>query len=139
MQAKCAEKAGEVPVGAVVVYDGKIIARGCNSREHDNDPTSHAELIAMRRAAHRLDSWRLSGCTLYVTLEPCPMCAGVIVNSRIDRVVFGAYDEKAGCCTTLYRLCSDTRFNHRADVLGGVMQDECAAVLSEFFKSKRGH
>ncbi len=137
MQAKCAEKCGEVPVGAVVVKDGKIIARGYNRRETDKDPTAHAELIAMRRASKKLNSWRLCGCTLYVTLEPCPMCSGVIINSRMDRVVFGAYDEKAGCCTTLYHMCTDERFNHRAEVLGGVMEDECASVLTEFFKSKR--
>ena len=135
--AACAEKIGEVPVGAVVVKDGKIIARGFNRRESLNDPTAHAELIAMRRAAKRLRSWRLTGCTLYVTLEPCPMCAGVIINSRIDRVVFGAYDDKAGCCTTLYRLPLDERFNHRAEIIGGVMEEECGRVLSEFFKKKR--
>ena len=136
-QAACAERIGEVPVGAVVVKDGKIIARGYNRRESDQDPTAHAELIAMRRAAKKLGSWRLTGCTLYVTLEPCPMCAGVIINARVDRVVFGAYDDKAGCCTTLYRLPMDERFNHRAEIVGGVMEEECGRVLSEFFKSKR--
>ena len=137
MQAKCAYNMGEVPVGAVVVKDGKIIARGFNRRETDNDPTAHAELLAVKRAARKLNSWRLNGCTLYVTLEPCPMCSGMIINSRIDKVVFGAYDPKAGCCTTLYHLCNDERFNHRVQVLGGVMQDECAAILSDFFKDKR--
>ena len=137
MQAKTAFRHGEVPVGAVVVKDGKVISRGYNRRESDRDPTANAELIAMRRAAKKLNSWRLTGCTLYVTLEPCPMCSGVIINSRIDRVVFGAYDAKAGCCTTLYHLCSDERFNHRAEILGGVNEDECGEILSRFFKEKR--
>lgn len=137
MQAKTAFRHGEVPVGAVVVKDGKVISRGYNRRESDRDPTAHAELIAMRRAAKKLNSWRLTGCTLYVTLEPCPMCSGVIINSRIDRVVFGAYDAKAGCCTTLYHLCNDERFNHRAEILGGVNEDECGEILSRFFKEKR--
>lgn len=137
MQAKTAFRHGEVPVGAVVVKDGKVISRGYNRRESDRDPTAHAELIAMRRAAKKLNSWRLMGCTLYVTLEPCPMCSGVIINSRIDRVVFGAYDAKAGCCTTLYHLCNDERFNHRAEILGGVNEDECGEILSRFFKEKR--
>ncbi len=136
-QAKVAYKKGEVPVGAVIVKDGKVISRGYNLRETTNDPTAHAELLAMKRASKKLDSWRLSGCTLYVTLEPCPMCSGVIVNSRIDRVVFGAYDQKAGCCTTLYHLCNDERFNHRAEILGGVMEEDCAKILSDFFKEKR--
>lgn len=136
-QAEVANKKGEVPVGAVVVKDGKVISRGYNLRETTNDPTAHAELLAMKKASKKLNSWRLSGCTLYVTLEPCPMCSGVIVNSRIDRVVFGAYDQKAGCCTTLYHLCNDERFNHRAEILGGVMEDSCAQILSDFFKEKR--
>lgn len=136
-QAEVAYKKGEVPVGAVVVKDGKVIARGYNLRETTNDPTAHAELLAMKKASKKLNSWRLSGCTLYVTLEPCPMCSGVIVNSRIDRVVFGAYDQKAGCCTTLYHLCNDERFNHRAEILGGVMKEDCAKILSDFFKEKR--
>jgi tRNA(adenine34) deaminase len=136
-QAQLAYKKGEVPVGAVVVKDGEIISRGYNLRESTNDPTAHAELIAMKKASKKLDSWRLTGCTLYVTLEPCPMCSGVIVNSRIDRVVFGAYDQKAGCCTTLYHLCNDERFNHRAEILGGVNEEKCAKILSDFFKEKR--
>ena len=136
-QAQLAYKKGEVPVGAVVVKDGEIISRGYNLRENTNDPTAHAELIAMKKASKKLDSWRLTGCTLYVTLEPCPMCSGVIVNSRIDRVVFGAYDQKAGCCTTLYHLCNDERFNHRAEILGGVNEEKCAKILSDFFKEKR--
>ena len=136
-QAQAAARHGEVPVGAVVVKDGRVIARGFNLRVSRQDPTAHAELLAMRRAAKTLGSWRLTGCTLYVTLEPCPMCAGVILNARVDRVVFGAYDQKAGCCTTLYHLCSDARFNHRTEVLGGVMEEECGAILTEFFQEKR--
>lgn len=139
LQARVAYKKGEVPVGAVVVKDGEIISRGYNLRESTNDPTAHAELLAMKKAAKKLNSWRLSGCTLYVTLEPCPMCTGLIINSRIDRVVFGAYDQKAGCCTTLYHLATDERFNHRASVLGGVMEEECAKILSDFFKEKRNN
>ena len=134
-QAEIAYKKGEVPVGAVVVKDGKVISRGYNLRETTNDPTAHAELLAMKKASKKLDSWRLSGCTLYVTLEPCPMCSGVIINSRIARVV--AYDQKAGCCTTLYHLCNDERFNHRAEILGGVLEEACAKILSDFFKEKR--
>lgn len=136
-QARAAYRRGEVPVGAVVVKDGEIIARGFNLRESTQDPTAHAELLAMKRAAKRLGSWRLTGCKLYVTLEPCPMCAGGILNSRIDQVVFGAYDAKAGCCTTLYHLCTDPRFNHRTQVVGGVMQEACAGILSAFFEEKR--
>lgn len=139
LQARVAYKKGEVPVGAVVVKDGEIISRGYNLRESTNDPTAHAELLAMKKAAKKLNSWRLSGCTLYVTLEPCPMCTGLIINSRIDKVVFGAYDQKAGCCTTLYHLATDERFNHRASVLGGVMEEECAKILSDFFKEKRNN
>lgn len=139
LQAQVAYKKGEVPVGAVVVKDNEIIARGHNLRESTNDPTAHAELLAMKKASKKLNSWRLSGCTLYVTLEPCPMCSGVIINSRIDRVVFGAYDPKAGCCTTLYHLANDERFNHRAQVLGGVMEDKCREIISSFFKEKRNN
>ena len=139
LQASVAYKKGEVPVGAVVVKDGEIISRGYNLRESTNDPTAHAELLAMKKASKKLNSWRLSGCTLYVTLEPCPMCTGLIINSRIDKVVFGAYDQKAGCCTTLYHLATDERFNHRASVLGGVLEEECAKILSDFFKEKRNN
>lgn len=137
LQARAAYRRGEVPVGAVVVKDGAIIARGFNLRESMRDPTAHAELLAIRRAAKKLGSWRLTGCKLYVTLEPCPMCAGVILNSRIEQVVFGAYDAKAGCCTTLYHLCNDLRFNHRVQVTGGVMEKTCGDILSAFFQEKR--
>ncbi|HWE38121.1 MAG TPA: tRNA adenosine(34) deaminase TadA [Isosphaeraceae bacterium] len=128
---------GEVPVGAVVVRDGRIIAEAFNLRETLRDPTAHAERLALTLAGRALDSWRLDGCTLYVTLEPCPMCAGAIVQGRIDRVVFGAFDPKAGACRSLYRIASDPRFNHRAEVLGGLLADDCGALLSDFFRARR--
>jgi tRNA(adenine34) deaminase len=137
-QAAVAAKKGEVPVGAVVVLDGRVVARAHNQRESKADPTAHAEMIALRRAANRLGGWRLGGCTLYVTLEPCPMCAGAMINARLDAVVFGAYDPKAGCCGTLYDLGSDSRFNHRVKVTGGVMEAACAKMLSDFFRDRRG-
>ncbi len=134
--AQHAARRDEVPVGAVVVKDGKIIARGYNLREHRRSPLAHAEILAIAKAAKRLGGWRLSGCTLYVTLEPCPMCAGAIVNARVDEVVFGAYDPKAGAMGTLYNLAVG-RLNHTPRVTGGVLREECAAVLKEYFSSKR--
>jgi tRNA(adenine34) deaminase len=136
-QALVAFDQGEVPVGAIVVYQEKIIAEACNQRELLNDPTAHAEMIAITQAAEVLQSWRLLDCTLYVTLEPCPMCAGAIVQARIPRVVYGATDPKAGACHTLFSLTSDIRLNHQAAVLGGVMQDDCRAILQEFFRQQR--
>ncbi|MBQ6691805.1 MAG: tRNA adenosine(34) deaminase TadA [Clostridia bacterium] len=136
-QAAVAAKKGEVPVGAVVVHQGRIIARGHNLRESAHDPTAHAELLAMQRAAKKLGGWRLSGCTLYVTLEPCPMCAGAAINARIDEIVFGAYDPKAGCCGTLHDLPRDPRFNHRCKVTGGVLETKCSDILRNFFKNRR--
>ncbi|MDL2225875.1 tRNA adenosine(34) deaminase TadA [Eubacteriales bacterium OttesenSCG-928-M02] len=136
-QAKKAASLDEVPVGAVVVYDGKIIARGYNQRERKKDPTAHAELIAVKRAAKRLGDWRLTGCTVYVTLEPCPMCAGVMVNARVQRVVFGGYDPKAGYGGTLHNAMQDAALNHRCAVSGGVLEAECAALLTSFFREKR--
>jgi tRNA(adenine34) deaminase len=137
-QAAVAAQHGDVPVGAVVVKDGKIIARGRNRREQRHDPTAHAEMEALKKAAKKLGGWYLHGCTLYVTLEPCPMCAGALMQARIESVVFGAYDPKAGCCGSLLNLPQDTRFPHRPVVTGGVMEQECAAVLKEFFKMRRG-
>ncbi len=128
---------GEVPVGAVIVRDGKLIAGAHNLRESLNDPTAHAERLALSLAGQALGTWRLEGCTLYVTLEPCPMCAGAIVLGRIARVVFGADDPKAGACRTLYRIADDPRFNHRAEVTGGVLARECGAILTEFFRARR--
>ena len=133
LEAEYARARGEVPVGAVAVYGGAIIGRGHNLRETARDPSAHAELIAMRAAAAYLASWRLVGVTLYVTLEPCPMCAGAIVNARVARVVYGADDPKAGAVRTLYELLSDARLNHRPLVSAGVLADECAAPLRAFF------
>jgi tRNA(adenine34) deaminase len=128
---------GDVPVGAAVVKDGVVIARGRNARERDEDPTAHAEIVAIRRAAKKLGSWRLSGCTLYVTLEPCAMCAGAMVLARLPRLVYGAADPKAGFAGSLGDLCRDGRLNHRVDVTAGVLRDECGTILREFFREKR--
>lgn len=138
LEAQAAYDKDEVPVGAVVVLNGEIIGRGHNCRETTGDPTMHAEIVAIREAAQSLSSWRLEDCELYVTLEPCPMCAGAIIQSRIERVVFGAFDPKAGCAATLYNLLTDTRFNHRTEVVPGVLEDKCAELLKRFFKGKRG-
>lgn len=127
----------EVPVGAIVVHGNRIIGSGYNQREALNDPTAHAEMIAITQAAATLDSWRLEDCTLYVTLEPCPMCAGAIVQARVPRVVYGARDPKAGAVDSLFRLLDDPRLNHRASVTGGVLGDQCGMLLSEFFAAKR--
>ncbi len=128
----------EVPIGCVVVDGGgEVIGRGFNRRETDADPTAHAEIVAMREAARRVGYWRLVDCTLVVTLEPCPMCAGAIVNARIGKVVYGCRDPKAGAIRTLYQLCDDPRLNHRAEVIEGVLAEECAEVLKEFFRKKR--
>lgn len=136
-QAKRAADMGEVPVGAVIVYEDRIIARGYNLREKRKDPTAHAEMIAISRAAKKLGSWRLTGCTLYVTLEPCPMCAGALVNARIDRLVYGADDPKAGYCKSLYHTPQDKRLNHRCKVTSGVLQTPCAQILRDFFAQRR--
>jgi tRNA(adenine34) deaminase len=134
--AKKAAKKDEVPVGAVIVKDGRIIARGYNRRETRKSPLAHAEILAIGKAARRLGGWRLSGCTLYVTLEPCPMCAGAIVNARIDEVVFGAYDPKAGACGSLYNL-TEGKLNHTPRVIGGVLAGEASGLLKSYFQSKR--
>ena len=127
----------DVPVGAVVVKDGAVLARARNRREADRDPTAHAEVIAIRRAARKLGSWRLDGCTLYVTLEPCAMCAGAMVLSRIPRLVFGAEDPKAGFAGSLGDLCRDPRLNHHVHVTEGVLAAECGQVLKAFFRERR--
>ena len=134
--AHTAAKKDEVPVGAVIVHNGAVIAKAHNLREARHNPLAHAELIAIRKASRKLRGWRLTGCTLYVTLEPCPMCAGAIVNARIDEVVFGAYDPKAGACGTLYNL-TEGRLNHKPKVTGGVMEAQAASVLKDYFKRKR--
>ena len=136
-EAQRAFEAGEVPVGAVVVQGVKVVGRGHNQREALHDPTAHAEVLALTAAANHLEDWRLTGCTLYVTKEPCAMCAGALVNSRLDRVVFGAWDEQAGCCGSLYQFCRDPRFNHQVEVTGGMLEDECQALLQEFFVLRR--
>jgi tRNA(adenine34) deaminase len=136
-EAELAAARGEVPVGAVAVLDGRVIGRGHNLRETSRDPSAHAELIAMRAAAAYLSSWRLIDVQLYVTLEPCPMCAGAIVNARVPRVIYGADDPKAGAVRTLYTLLSDPRLNHRTEVVSGVLVDECAGQLKRFFSAIR--
>lgn len=128
---------GEVPVGAVAVKDGVVIGTGLNRREIDKDPFSHAELIAMRRAAETVGAWRLLGVTVYVTLEPCAMCAGAMVQARVGRLVFGASDPKAGAVGSLYDLVRDSRHNHQVEVSSGVLGNECSVVLKDFFKSLR--
>lgn len=132
-----AAKLGDVPIGAVVARDGQVLAAAHNRRIIDRDPTAHAEILAIRTAAKALVDWRLDGCTLYVTLEPCCMCAGAIVLARIPRLVYGATDPKAGAVATLYRLCDDPRLNHRVDVIGSVLGDECGRILTEFFQAQR--
>ncbi len=136
-EARAAFDAGETPVGAVVVREGEIVGRGGNSIVTLNDPTAHAELIAIRAASATLGAARLTGCSLYATLEPCPMCAGGIVLARIEGLYFGAFDPKAGACTTLYSITSDPRLNHRVRGYGGVLGAECATLLRTFFKSRR--
>lgn len=133
LEARRAEAIGEVPVGSVFVRGGEVIARGHNLRERSQDPTAHAELIALRKASARLGTWRLNGVTCFVTLEPCPMCAGALVNARIDRVVWGCDDPKAGATRTLYTIGDDVRLNHRFAMAGGVLADECSELLSGFF------
>lgn len=136
-QAREAATADEAPVGAVIVVDGRVIAVARNEREALRDPTAHAEMVAITQAAAALQNWRLENCTLYVTLEPCPMCAGAIVLARIPRVVFGARDPKGGAVRSLYQLLEDERLNHRVEVVEGVLSEPCGMVLSEFFREKR--
>lgn len=136
-QAKLAEEIGEVPIGAVVVYGDDVIARAHNRRETDADPAGHAEFLAMKEASWKLGRWRLSGCTVYVTLEPCVMCAGLMQQSRIDRCVYGAFDPKGGALGTLYRIHDDSRLNHSFEVVSGICKDECSALLSDFFARLR--
>ncbi len=136
-EARAAEDADEVPVGAVVVHEGRVIGRGHNQRQQLADPTAHAEMLAITAAAAFVGDWRLSGCTLYVTLEPCAMCAGAIVLARLTRLVFGAEDPKAGACGSLYMITTDPRSNHQVAVAHGVLEDQCARILEEFFQRHR--
>jgi tRNA(adenine34) deaminase len=137
-EARKAYQKGEVPIGCVIVNEeGSIIGRGHNLRETGNDPTLHAEMIAIREAAERIGGWRLTNCTLYTTLEPCPMCAGAIVQARIDTVIYGATDPKAGCGGTLLNLLTEDRFNHQCQVVSGVLEEECRSILTQFFQKLR--
>lgn len=136
-EAKKAEALGEVPIGAVVVKDGEIISRGYNLRETSQNPITHAEILAIQEAAERLGSFRLEDCTLYVTLEPCVMCSGAIVMSRVDTVVYGAKDPKGGTVDSLMHLLNEPKFNHRAEVISGVLEEECGTMLKEFFRNLR--
>lgn len=136
-QARQALAVDEVPVGAVIVAGGQVVAAAHNQREQLHDPTAHAEMIAITQAAESLQSWRLAGCTLYCTLEPCPMCAGAILQARIPTVVYGAPDPKAGAVATLYQLLSDPRLNHRCEIVAGVLADECGQMLTRFFQRQR--
>ncbi len=137
-EARAASAHGEVPVGALVVHDGEVIARAHNLREGLQDPSAHAELLALREAARKLGRWRLTGCTLYVTLEPCAMCAGALVLARIDRLVYGCDDSKAGACGSVIDIVREPKLNHRVEVVRGVRAEECGQVLTEFFASRRG-
>jgi tRNA(adenine34) deaminase len=138
-QAVLTAASGDVPVGAVVVdADGEVLGVGCNARELTGDPTAHAEVLALRAASASLGTWRLSGCTLVVTLEPCTMCAGALVLARVSRVVFGALDPKAGAVGSLWDVVRDRRLNHRPEVVGGVLADECGELLRAFFEGRRG-
>ena len=136
-EARLAFEAGEAPIGAVIVHEERIIASAHNERESLNDPTAHAEMIAITQAAGALSSWRLLDCDLYVTLEPCPMCAGAIVQARIPRVFYGASDPKAGACHSLFQITGDVRLNHQAIVMGGILKDESRTLLQEFFAQQR--
>lgn len=136
-EAQFAYKRKEVPVGAIIVHKEQVIGKGFNQTETLQDPTAHAEIIAITAAASHLGSWRLEDCTLYVTLEPCPMCAGAVVLARIPKLIFGAYDPKAGGCTSLYTITNDTRLNHRVHTDGGVLEGKCSTLLKDFFTTMR--
>ncbi|MEG1705916.1 MAG: tRNA adenosine(34) deaminase TadA [Clostridia bacterium] len=135
-----AEKAfalNEVPVGAVIVQNGKVIASGYNTRQHSKDATSHAEIVAIRKACKKFDDWRLEGCDIYVTVEPCPMCAGACINARIENIYYGAYEQYGGSCGTVFDIPSNEHLCHRANTQGGIMEEECVALIKEYFKKKR--
>lgn len=136
-QAKRAAAIGEIPIGCVIVRDGKVIARGFNQRRSRKTTLAHAEMIAIDRASRKLGDWRLEGCTMYVTLEPCQMCSGALVQSRIDRVVIGTMNPKAGCAGSILNILRMPEFNHQVEITGGVLQEECSAVLQDFFKDLR--
>ena len=137
VQAQKAYEKDEIPVGAIVVKEGKVIGRGYNQREMLNDPTAHAEIIAITAAANTIEDWRLNECMLYVTKEPCAMCAGAIINSRLKMVVFGCYDKEMGCCGSLYQLCGDSHLKNITTVKGGIMEQECLSIIHDFFQIQR--
>lgn len=137
---KCAKKAlllDEVPIGALIVKDGKIIAKGYNKSIKSTDTTAHAEIVAIRKACKKLDNYRLNDCTVYITIEPCAMCTGALIWARVKRIVFGAYDIKAGACGSIFDIPSEKKLNHKIEVSGGLLQEECATIIREFFKNKR--
>lgn len=136
-EAQIAEENGDVPIGAVIVYENQIIGKAYNQREQLQDPTAHAEIIALTQAAAFMESWRLHGCTMYVTLEPCPMCAGALVLSRMDRLVYGCDDPKTGAVVSLYNILNDERLNHIIKVTSGVLAEECSDILQQFFRRRR--
>jgi len=136
-EAKIAEENGDVPIGAVIVCENRIIGRACNQREQLQDPTAHAEIIALTQAAAILENWHLHGCTMYVTLEPCPMCAGALVLSRMDRLVYGCADPKAGAVKSLYNIVQDERLNHKVETDSGVLEEQCRQLLQDFFEKRR--
>ena len=138
-QAGIAQANGDIPIGAVITYKNQIIAKAYNQRHLLNDPTAHAEIIALTQAAEFIGNWRLHGCTIYVTLEPCPMCAGALVLARIDRLVYGCDDPKAGACGSLYNIVQDERLNHRLTVTPGVLANQCGNLLKDFFQNKRNN
>ena len=137
LQAQKAYELNEIPVGAIVVLDNQVIGRGYNQREMLNDPTAHAEIIAITAAANTIEDWRLNECVLYVTKDPCAMCAGAIINSRLKMVVFGCYDKEMGCCGSLYQLCGDSHLKNNTAVRGGIMQEECLSIIRDFFQIQR--
>ena len=136
-QAFIAEENGDVPIGCVIVYEGRVIGRAYNQREQLHDPTAHAEIVALTQAAEVIGNWRLHGCTIYVTLEPCPMCAGALVLARLDRLVFGTDDPKTGACGSLYNIVQDARLNHRLEVTPHILQPDCQEQLQAFFRGRR--
>jgi tRNA(adenine34) deaminase len=136
-QAAIAEENGDVPIGVVIVHENRIIAKAYNQRQQLNDPTAHAEIIALTQASEAIGSWRLHGCTIYVTLEPCPMCAGALVLARIDRLVFGTEDPKTGACGSLYNIVQDSRLNHQIEITSGILMEACKEQLQAFFQRRR--
>ena len=135
--AEKAEKKSEVPIGAVIVKNGKIISEGYNRCIIDNDPTAHAEIVALRKASKKLNNYRLNGCSIYVTIEPCSMCAGALVNARIEKIFFGALDKKAGACKSVFKIVNSKKLNHKIEFHGGILEKECSFILKNFFENKR--